>query len=77
MEDYTNDAMTAARQLAICRREIKRRETAIQFYTFMNTLLLEESNHIDTIRKKLEGVYQDNSQKLAKIQNRVGNERQM
>ncbi len=77
VEDYKNDVMAAARQLAICRREIKRRETAIQFYTFMNTLLLEESNHIDTIRKKLEGVYQDNSQKLAKIQNRVGNERQM
>ena len=30
-EEKQNEAMTAALQLAICRREIKRRETAIQF----------------------------------------------
>ena len=76
-EEKQNEAMTAALQLAICRREIKRRETAIQFYTFMKNLLMEESNHTTDIRKKLEGVYQDNTHKLAQIQNRVGGDNQM
>lgn len=71
------DAMAMAYQLTVIKREVKRRDAAIQFYTFMNNLLANGRQRLQGIRKKLEDVYRDNSDKLATIQNRINSEHQM
>lgn len=72
------DVMTAAVNLAISKREILRRNKAIEFFTFMKGLIIEETQQVTAIRKKLEGVYRDNQTRLAAIQNRVnGDEQQL
>ena len=77
LEERKQDLIGTGNVLAVCRREVKRREFAIQFYTFVNNLLMEESDHVAALRKKLESVYHDNTQRLAEIQNRVGGDHQM
>lgn len=78
MDSKAQDVMTAAVQLAISKREILRRNKAIEFFTFMKSLIITESQELSSIKKKLEGVYRDNLSKLSTIQNRVnGDEQQL
>ena len=72
------DVMTAAVNLAISKREILRRNKAIEFFTFMKSLIMNETQELTSVRKKLEGVYRDHQSRLASIQNRVnGDEQQL
>ena len=78
MDSKAQDVMAAAVNLAISKREILRRNKAIEFFTFMKSLILNEEQELNSIHKKLEGVYRDNQAKLAAVQNRVnGDEQQL
>jgi hypothetical protein len=70
------DVMTAAVNLATSKREILRRNKAIEFFTFMKSLIMNEAQELLSIRKKLEGVYRDHQNRLASIQNRVNADEQ-
>ena len=76
-EAKTQDVLDATHQLVITKREIKRRDIAIQFYTWIINLINEESDHVRAIRKKLEDVYRNNVNAVASLQNRLNSEHQM
>jgi len=71
------DVMDAAYNHAIAKREIKRRDKAIEFYTFMNSLILDETETLRTIKQKVEDVYRENTDRIAQIQNRVNSDHQL
>lgn len=78
LDSKKQDVMTAAVNLAISKREVLRRNKAIEFFTFMKNLIMKESQELLSIRRKLEGVYRDNQSRLAAIQNHVnGDEQQL
>ena len=76
LETKKEDVMGAAVSLAISKREILRRNKAIEFFTFMKDLIIKEIAEINTIRKKLENVYRENLTRLASIQNHVNGDDQ-
>ncbi len=77
LDSKKQDVMDQAFQQAITLREIKRRDMAIQFYTFMNNLLDNTEDKLKNTRDKLNNVYRLNATKLAAIQNRITSEHQM
>ena len=78
LDSKKQDVMAAAVNLAISKREILRRNKAIEFFTFLKGLIIDETQEVKSIRKKLEDVYRDHQTKLASIQNRVnGDEQQL
>ncbi len=72
MESKMQEVMMAAVNHAIVKREILRRNKAIEFFTYMKSLIMDEKQELTAIRKKLTNVYRGNQQSLAAIQNRVG-----
>ncbi len=77
LEEKKQQAMSCAYDLVVTRREIKRRDMAIQFYTFMNVMINDAMAHVAAVRQKLEGVYRDNAERLSVIQNRIDSDNQL
>jgi len=71
------DVMDAACEHATDKREIKRRDKAIEFYTFMQKLIRDENESLRVIRQKIEDVYRENADRIAQIQNRVNSDHQL
>ena len=77
LDEKKQEAMNCAYGLVVTRREIKRRDMAIQFYTFMNVMINDAMAHVAAVRQKLEGVYRDNAERLSIIQNRIDSDNQL
>jgi len=76
-DEKKNDVMASARQRVVARREVLRRNKAIEFYNYVLNLISEENEKVSAIRTKLENVYRDNTTRIAQIQNRMNNEHQI
>lgn len=72
VEEYCDDVINAATQLAINGREIIRRKAAITFYNGLEAELLEYHTSISTMGKMLRAIAANYTNRLAEIQNKVG-----
>lgn len=72
VEEYCEDVINAATQLAISEREIIRRKAAITFYTGLQVELLEHYTKVSKVKNMLVTISSEYSNRLAEIQNRVG-----
>lgn len=71
-EEYCEDVINAATQLAINEREIIRRKAAVTFYTGLQAELLEHYAKVKNIKDMLMAIFSNYTNRLAEIQNRVG-----
>lgn len=71
-EEYCENLINAATQLAINEREIVRRKAAITFYTSMQAEILEHYTKVSNIKNMLSTILLNYTNRLAEIQNRIG-----
>lgn len=72
-EEYCEEVIANVTRMAVCEREIKRRNEAIAFFTGLEQIIAEASLTIHHTEKALDTVYQNCTQKIAEIQNNVDN----
>lgn len=71
-EEYCEDVINAATQLAVNGREIIRRKAAITFYTGLQAELLDHYTKVKNIKNILHTIFSGYTNRLAEIQNQVG-----
>lgn len=73
LEEYCEEVNNNTAALAVCEREIKRRDAAITFFTGLKNKIAETSLTVNNIGKALDTVYQNCTRAIAAIQNNVNN----
>ncbi len=72
LENYKNDVIEVAMNLAMNKREIIRRDAAITFYTDLKNKLYNANTKITNIKNALHAIISKCTQDLSMIQNRIG-----
>lgn len=72
LENYKNDVIDVAMNLAMNKREIIRRDAAITFYTDLKNKLYNANTKITNIKNALHAIISKCTQDLSMIQNRIG-----